>query len=120
VPGLAILRPESGLFFANADRVREAIRSAARGAGIQAVVVDLGAVPDVDLRAARMLGELADDLSRGGQTLAFAHDIGQVRDVLRAGGLAAASVYATIDDAVEAAQAAGNGSDHDPSYGREH
>ena len=27
VPGIAVLRPESGLFFANADRVRGAIRS---------------------------------------------------------------------------------------------
>ncbi len=107
VPGVAILRPEASLFFANADRVRDVIRAAARNEGIRAVVVDLGTVPDVDLTAARMLGELAEDLARGGQTLAFAHDIGQVRDVLRAGGGGATSVYPTIDDAVDAVRASG-------------
>ena len=93
------------MFFANADRIRDAIRAAARTPGIRAVVVDLGTVPSVDLTAARMLGELAGELGQGGQSLAFAHDIGQVRDVLRAEGEEDVAVYATIDAALAGVQA---------------
>ena len=104
VPGVAILRPESGLYFANADRVREAIRQAAARSGVTHVIIDLGTVPEVDLTAARTLGESAEELQRNGRALMLAHDIGQVRDVLRSGGGGdVAAVYPTIEAAIEAA-----------------
>jgi SulP family sulfate permease len=82
VGGVVILRPESSLFFANADRVREAIRAAAATAGTRAVVLDLGTVPDVDLTAAKMLAEAREELAGRNVRLAYARDVGQVRDVL--------------------------------------
>jgi SulP family sulfate permease len=81
--GIVILRPESELFFANADRVRDAVRSAAARDGVRTVILDLGTVPAVDLTAARMLSEVVADLQARGVTLVFARDVGQVRDILR-------------------------------------
>jgi MFS superfamily sulfate permease-like transporter len=65
VPGVSVLRVESGVFFANTDHVRGAIEDAATE-GIRAVVVDCETMPFVDVTAARMLGQLAADLGKRG------------------------------------------------------
>ena len=54
-PGVAVLRVEAGLFFANADHVRDAIRAHASEDGVKAVVLDAETVPDIDVTAAEML-----------------------------------------------------------------
>lgn len=101
-PGVAVLRVESGLFFANADAVRARLRAAARDA--HAVVLDAETVPYLDVTAAEMLGGLADDLRREGVTLALAGDVGRVRDVLRRAGDEGAPVprFPTVAAAVDA------------------
>jgi high affinity sulfate transporter 1 len=99
VPGVAILRPEGGLFFANADRIRDAIRAAASEPGVRAVVVDLGTVHDVDLTAAGMVKDVNDDLKREGKTLVLAHEIGQVRDIMRIQD-SGAPIYPSIQQAL--------------------
>jgi SulP family sulfate permease len=78
---VVVLRPESGLFFANAEHVRDTVRAHV-GRDTGAVVLDAETVPYIDVSAARMLGALADDLARDGVVLVLARDIGQVRDVL--------------------------------------
>jgi sulfate permease, SulP family len=78
-----VLRLESGLFFANADAVRDAIRAHAAEPAVRAVVLDAETIPYVDVTAARMLMQLGGDLEREGVRLVVARDIGQVRDVLR-------------------------------------
>jgi high affinity sulfate transporter 1 len=103
-PGVVILRVESGLFFGNADAVRAAIRARAAAPHVHAVVLDAETIPSVDITAVRMLHELAEDLQTSGVRLAMAHEIGQVRDVIRRGidaesGLA---VYPTVKAALEA------------------
>jgi SulP family sulfate permease len=104
VPGIVILRLESGLFFANADTLRDAVRAHAFRDGIRAVVLDAETIPYVDVTAARMLVQLDDELRRRGVRLVVARDIGQVRDVLRRteadGPLLTA--YPTVRQAVEA------------------
>jgi sulfate permease, SulP family len=104
VPGVVVLRVESGLFFANADHVRATIRRHVDD-DTRAVVLDAETMPFVDVTAARMLEELAEDLRRDGVALVIARDIGQVRDVLRRAGADAplVQVHRTIEDAVEAA-----------------
>lgn len=103
VPGIAVLRIESGLFFANADAVRAAIRDAASRVGVHGVVLDAGATPFVDLTAVRMLHDLGEDLDRSGVTLAIAHELGQVHDVLAAEGLdRGMPIYPTVEAAVAA------------------
>jgi anti-anti-sigma factor len=102
VPGIVVLRPESGLFFANADAVRDRIRHAARPR-TTGIVLDAETMPFIDVTAATMLHELVGDLEREGIRLVLARDIGQVRDLLaasEAGGVLRA--YPTIEDAVAA------------------
>jgi sulfate permease, SulP family len=104
VPGIAILRLEAGLFFANADAVRDAVRAHAAERGTRAVVLDAETVPFVDVTAARMLGQLAEDLGRQGIRLVVARDVGQVRDVLgrEEGDEPLVWAYPTVRDAVQA------------------
>jgi MFS superfamily sulfate permease-like transporter len=82
VPGLVILRPESSLFFANADAIRDAVEAAAAREGTRAVVLDAQSMPDVDVTGAEMLVRLASTLEQRGVQLLVAREIGQARDVL--------------------------------------
>jgi sulfate permease, SulP family len=107
VPGVTVLRVESGVFFANTDHVRAAIEDAALGDGTRAVVLDCETMPFVDVTAARMLGQLAAELQRQAVRLVLAGEIGQVRDMLAAvsdpGGTP--EYHRTVHEAVTAAQA---------------
>jgi high affinity sulfate transporter 1 len=100
-----ILRVESGLFFANADVVRRALRRHAAEDRVQAIVLDAESIPFVDISAARMLGDVAAELRERGVALLLVHDVGQVRDVLRAvvgEDPELQAVYPTIADALAA------------------
>lgn len=100
-PDVAVVRVESGLFFANADHVRDALAALATE-GTRAVVLDARTVPTIDVTAARMLVELTATLRGQGVELVIARDVGQVRDLLRLveppGDVPA--VHPTVDDAV--------------------
>ncbi len=104
VAGVAILRVESELFFANAETVRETIRAVAQRSATDAVVLDVEAVPTIDVTAAGMLTGLVDDLARDDVKLVVAREFGQVRDVLslNEGGHAAIPVFPTVHAAVAA------------------
>lgn len=105
VVGMAIVRVEAGLFYANADNVRSQLKLIAGQPDVHTVVLDAETVAFIDVTAARMLDELADDLDTAGVTLAVAHDHGQVRDVLAAAhhgttpGLL--KVYPSVQQAVD-------------------
>ena len=101
VEGVVVLRVEGGLFFANADTVSKQIRAHARE-GAKAIVLDAETVPFIDVTAAEMLAETAEDLGRRGVRLVLARDLGQVRDILRAEGEATLTAYPTVQAAVEA------------------
>ncbi|HKO39378.1 MAG TPA: SulP family inorganic anion transporter [Solirubrobacterales bacterium] len=104
VPGVVVLRVESGLFFANAEPVRRRIEAAAAEEAVRAVVVDAETIPFIDVSAATMLDALAADLAAEGIRLLLARDVGQVRDVL--GKVAAKSpleMYPSVREGVEAA-----------------
>jgi anti-anti-sigma factor len=92
---------EGGLFFANADAVRKAVRAEADRPDIRAVILDAETVPFVDVTALRMLIELADTLEISGVRFAIAHDIGQVRDLLREDpSTARIPIYPSVEEAV--------------------
>lgn len=105
VPGVAVLRVESSLFFANTGHVRAAIEQAAAG-GARTVVVDCETVPSVDLTAARMLGDLAVQLRGRGVRLVIAREVGQVRDEMVAAGGPAADLeyFPSVQQAVDSAR----------------
>ena len=103
LPDVVVLRVESGLFFANADWVRSHILAQVTDE-TKAIVLDAESIPSIDVTAVRMLTDLADDLDRRGVRLVLAHDIGQVRDLIRRaeGEEALRRVYPTVQDAVDA------------------
>jgi sulfate permease, SulP family len=102
--GIAVLRVEGGLFFANADTVRARIRREA--VGKRAVVLDAETVPYVDVTAAEMLQALVADMSAEGVTMVVAGDVGRVRDVLRRAGEdeAADRLHLDVESAVAAVE----------------
>jgi high affinity sulfate transporter 1 len=102
---VAVLRVESGMFFANADAVRRVIKARAETPGTVGVVVDAEAVPFVDITAVRMLDELSVDLARAGRRLVIAHDLGQVGDLLEHATSTKLGVYRSIDEAISAVKA---------------
>jgi anti-anti-sigma factor len=104
---IAVLRVESGLYFANAEAVRSTILEAASGDGIRAVVLDAETIPFIDVTASRMLADLAEELHHQHVALVIARDIGKVRDVLRhvVDNPALEQVYPTVQAAVDAVRA---------------
>lgn len=107
---VAVLRIESGLYFANADAVRARVLHAAQAANIRAVVIDAETVPFVDVTAARMLAALDDELRRRHIELFIARDVGQVRDILRhtIDDAALTRVYPSVQAAVDEAAPKGS------------
>lgn len=101
VDDLAVVRCNGGLYFANADHVRAGLRTEA--AGKRALVLDGESMPTVDLSGAKMLAELDRRLAEDGVDFYLAHDIGQVRDILRRADVDLERVYPTVEEAVEAA-----------------
>lgn len=101
---VVVVRVEAGLFFANADYVRQHIRRHV-SASTRGVVLDGETTPFVDVSATQMIQQLRDELSRKGVVLLLARDIGQVRDVLGSSGdeLPDQVIYRTVDEAVRAA-----------------
>jgi sulfate permease, SulP family len=101
VPGVIVLRVESGLFFGNADHVASAIRAAAAKHGVTAVVLDCETAPFVDVTAARMLDGLTAELQRKDIHLVIAREVGQVRDILATSGGATPEYFRSVREAVE-------------------
>lgn len=81
IPGVVVVRAEAGLFFANADHVRDGIAALADGT-VHLVIFDAETSPFVDVSAVQMLVDLHDSLGRQGVELRIARDIAQFGDVL--------------------------------------
>jgi len=115
-PEIVVLRPESGLIYANADNVAAAVRGHLHD-DTRAVVLDTTAVPGIDITAAEMLDRLFADLGHRNVRLHFAGEIGQVRDLLSATGITSVvtDAHPTVDAAVIAAR---RDLDHPPSTDR--
>jgi MFS superfamily sulfate permease-like transporter len=74
-PGLVIYRFGAALFYANAGRFSDEIRLLVGPASssLRWLVVDAGAITQVDYTAARVVRELQEDLAQQGVELVFAH-----------------------------------------------
>src|SRR3954470_16155848 len=87
--GVIAFRPEASLLYINAETILEAVLSALRtSSGIRLVACDLSASPYIDLAGARMLHDLHDELASRRITFSIVGAHGQLRDLLRAEGLA--------------------------------
>jgi anti-anti-sigma regulatory factor len=106
-PDVVVLRVESGLFFANADYVRDTVIALLTKETV-AVVLDAETIPTIDVTGVGMLVALRERLAARGIQLLVAKSIGQVRDVVATAEPAAdvAGRHDTIDGAVTAARSA--------------
>lgn len=100
--GIAVLRVEGGLFFANAAPVAAEIHRVAERDDVRAIVIDAETVPFIDVTAAQVLDQVARKLQGDGIRMVIARDIGQVRDVVHAapGDSTLDIAYPTVDEAV--------------------
>ena len=91
LPGLIIYRIDAPLFFANARFLREQVHKLidTAKAPVRMVVLDCGAMFDLDVTAAETLEELDRELDERGITLALAEPHAPMRHVLRRSGLLA-------------------------------
>lgn len=71
VPGVAVLRWEAPLFFANCAGFRTQVRDIVRTRQVSWVVVQCEAVTDIDVSAAQMLEQLDRELNGQGVHMAF-------------------------------------------------
>jgi MFS superfamily sulfate permease-like transporter len=73
-PGLIVYRFGADLFYANEARFTDEVRNLIKDAPVPVrwLVVDAGAITDVDYSAARSVRELCDDLTHAGVELVFA------------------------------------------------
>ena len=88
LPGLLMVRPENGLFFANAVGLREAIirELHASTEPIKVVLIDLGATADLDVPRADMLVELYKELHSQNIRCMLVRMIAPVRQLLERAG----------------------------------
>jgi high affinity sulfate transporter 1 len=112
IPGVLILRVESGLFYFNAAHVRDCARRyiAAAGDGLELLIWDLSSSPYVDIAGVRILGEVQRELAARGAKLRIVDARAGVRDLLRAAlGTSVGEVThrISIDDAIAEEDLAG-------------
>ncbi len=88
LPGLLMVRPENGLFFANAAGIRESIMAEVTSSAepVKAVLLDLGATTDLDVPSADMLAELGEELHNHDVHFMLLRTIAPVRQMLEAAG----------------------------------
>ena len=81
--GALVYRFDAPLFYANAERFRARVRSLVKRRGdVRLVVIEASTIPDLDVTAARMLGELQQELAGRGIRLVVSEAVGSVRDLL--------------------------------------
>jgi SulP family sulfate permease len=89
VPGLLIVRPENGLFFANAAGIQEAIIAEMLSSPkpVKALLLDLGATTDLDVPSADMLDALHEELTGRNVRFMLTRMILPVRQMLDIAGI---------------------------------
>lgn len=108
LPGLIIYRIDAPLFFANARFLREQVHTLLANAEtpVRMVVLDCGAMFDLDVTAAQTLEELDRELHQRGITLALAEPHAPMRQLLRRTGLMdkieKEDVFSTVGEAIRA------------------
>jgi SulP family sulfate permease len=108
LPGLIIYRVDAPIFFANAHFVREQVLELidTAQAPVRMLVLDCGAVFDLDVTGAEMLHDLDRELDERGLTLALAEPHAPMRRVLRRTGLlreiGAENIFSTVGESIRA------------------
>jgi sulfate permease, SulP family len=108
LPGLIIYRIDAPLFFANARFLREQVHRLINTAAgpVRMVVLDCGAMFDLDVTAAHTLEALDRELDERSITLALAEPHAPMRGVLRRAGLlrklGPGNIFSTVGESIHA------------------
>jgi len=104
VPGLIAYRFYAPIFFANADHFRERVGALVAGSRhpVRWFLVDVQAVPEIDVTAAEMLVQLAEELASRGVALKFARANRPLRKLLAGIDLPDATLFPSVHDAIDA------------------
>ena len=120
-PGLIIYRLDAPLFFANARFLREQIHKLLGAADepVRMVVLDCGAMFDLDVTAAETLEKLDRELDERGIVLALAEPHAPMRTVLGRTGLlqklGEEHIFATVGEAIRAYERGEATQEHAPA-----
>jgi sulfate permease, SulP family len=112
-PGLIIYRFGADLFYANADRFADEVRSLVdkAPASVRWFVLDAGTVTDLDYSAARTVRDLLDELTAKNVAVMFARVNTYLRADLDRHGISAklgeARIFATLHEAIDATRPGG-------------
>jgi len=112
-PGLIIYRFGADLFYANADRFADEVRSLVdkAPASVRWFVLDAGTVTDLDYSAARTVRDLLGELSAKNVAVMFARVNTYLRADLDRHGISAklgeARIFATLHEAIDATRPGG-------------
>ena len=112
-PGLIIYRFGADLFFANADRFADEVRSLVdkAPASVRWFVLDAGTVTDLDYSAARTVRDLLGELTAKNVSVMFARVNTYLRADLDRHGISAklgeARIFATLHEAIDATRPGG-------------
>ncbi len=89
VRGVFIFRIDAPLIFTNAETFKERFLQDLRREErpLHLAIIDLQSSPIIDVTSVDMIRDLISELNRNGITIRIANASGQVRDVLRAGGI---------------------------------
>ena len=113
IPGLLMLRPVGGIYFANAPRLGQEIWARINEFKPRVLVLDLGAVPDLEFTALRMLTDGEEKLREAGTTLWLVALNPEVRTVVEHSPLWARlgreRMFFTLEQAVEKYRREGGG-----------
>ena len=113
-PGLIVYRFGADLFYANADRFADEVRSLVdkAPASVRWFVLDAGTVTDLDYSAARTVRDLLGELTAKNVGVAFARVSVYLRADLDRHGISAkvgeARIFATLHEALAAVRAGGS------------
>jgi len=112
VPGVLIVRPDTQLYYANAQTFRNIVRDMVAGATPlpRVVVIDLSAQDEVDFTTTQMLVELVKKLRANGIDVSLSEVHAPALEALDKAGLLEAMggkdrVFPTVDAAAQAAEA---------------
>jgi sulfate permease, SulP family len=108
VPGVLIYRFEASIVFANAELFGDSVLEAVATADPppRAVVLDFEAVPELDSTGEAALADLERTLEDRGIHVVIARPAGGTREWLQTDGIAAGSLYPTVEAAVAAVASA--------------
>jgi anti-anti-sigma factor len=113
-PGVLLLRPEGAIFFANAPRLVQEMRTLIAEFTPRVLVLDLSAVPDMEYTALMMLTDGEEQVREAGTVIALVAMNPYVLEVIRRSPLwerlGSERMFYTLDQAVEwfQRQSAGN------------